>query len=396
MKDRTSTSEDSPGQESIKELKAKVAELTRLLVQSERGHSLGTLSGGIAHHFNNMLSVILGYSSYVLNRETLSGEAAAALQKIIDAAQRGRRLTEEILAFLGPDTEEIKPCRVHDILRQVLSLLESQADSKVRFVARLDADQDTVLSAPSSIRQIIFNLLTHALDSLPSGGRMEVSTVNTTMEDEAGARPFLQLDVVDRDEANAGEAAPKIPAHRESLKLSSLYGMVNRLEGSVVITEEAGAGSRVRVLLPIGAAGKANGMAPPSRRRLTPSRIWVVDDDPIFREMCRQVLSDGGHTVEELANGRDFRERWRAEKTPPDLIIMDFSMPEYNGLQLCEWLKGEGGAVPVILVSGFAATQPDIAKALRLKRTFFLQKPFSFREMTDVVTMALGETLIGE
>ncbi|HOW96552.1 MAG TPA: response regulator, partial [Kiritimatiellia bacterium] len=109
-----------------------------------------------------------------------------------------------------------------------------------------------------------------------------------------------------------------------------------------------------------------------------------------------QVLSDSGHAVEELDSGSAFKERWRKNGARPDLIIMDFSMPEYNGLQLCEWLKGEGGAVPVILVSGFAATQPDIAKALRLKRTFFLQKPFSFREMTDVVTVALGETLIGE
>jgi len=86
---------------------------------------------------------------------------------------------------------------------------------------------------------------------------------------------------------------------------------------------------------------------------------------------------------------------WRTARRKADLIIMDFSMPEYNGLQLCQWLRDEGAKTPVILVSGFAANQPDIKKALKLKKTHFLQNPFSFREMADTVTVALGETLIG-
>ncbi|HRZ13809.1 MAG TPA: response regulator [Kiritimatiellia bacterium] len=382
---------------SLQELEAEVAELTRLLVQSERAQSLGALSGGVAHHFNNLLSVILGYSSFVLNRESLSKEAADALRKIAEAAQRGRRLTEEILAFLGGESEEVKPCSVHDTLRHVLSLLESQTGSAIRVRTHFDARRDTVLSVPSAIHQIVFNLLTHAIDGMPGGGWLEVSTANERVGGEAGEREYLQLDVVDLSEKGKEprRAAPETGA-RKSLKLSSAYGIVGRLEGSMVITEQGDRGSRVRVLLPVGSAGEQAPAEARSRRRLTPRVIWVVDDDPIFREMCRQVLSDSGHAVEELDSGSAFKERWRKNGARPDLIIMDFSMPEYNGLQLCEWLKGEGGAVPVILVSGFAATQPDIAKALRLKRTFFLQKPFSFREMTDVVTVALGETLIGE
>ncbi|MBU1693758.1 MAG: response regulator [Verrucomicrobia bacterium] len=379
------------------DLQLRVAELTQQLLQSERTQSVGTLSGGVAHHFNNLLSVILGYSSFVVNRESLSREAAAALHKIAEAAQRGRRLTEEILAFLGSESEEVKPCGVHDTLRQVLSLLESQTGTAIRVRTRLEAKRDIVLSVPSSIHQIVFNLLTHAIDSMPGGGWMEVSTSNMKIEDEVGAREFLQLDVVDLvDPGLAGPRAAPAGGARKSLKLSSAYGMVGRLEGSMVISEEGEAGSRVRVLLPVIVPGRAPPAETKTARRLTPRLIWVVDDDPIFREMCRQVLSDSGHTVKELDSGPVFRERWREEGPRPDLIILDFSMPECNGLQLCEWLKAEGATVPVILVSGFAATQPDIRKALRLKRTYFLQKPFSFREMIDVVTVALGETLIGE
>lgn len=377
----------------------RAADLAQQLVQSERAHSVGVLSGGVAHHFNNLLSVILGYSSFVANREKLSKEAADALHKITDAAQRGRRLTEEILAFLGSEAEEDAPCRVHDTVRSVLSLLESKTGTKVKVDSKLNAARDVVLATPSSIRQIIFNLLTNAIDSMPAGGTIEIRTRNTQMATEGGQQEYFQLEVIDSgglsDAARRG-AAGGDAGGRIGMKLSSVYGMVGRLDGTVLISAEAGAATRVQVLLPVLVEGAAVREEKKIRKRLAPSLIWVVDDDAIFREMCRQVLTDEGHTVMEASGGREFQEMWRKGGEKPDLIIMDFSMPEYNGLQLCEWLRNEGARVPVVLVSGFASNQPDIRKALRLRKTYFLQKPFSFREMADTVTVALGETLIGE
>ncbi len=382
------------------------AELTRQLVDSERTHAVGTLSGGVAHHFNNLLSVILGYSSFVLNREQLSAEAADALHKITEAAQKGRRLTEEILAFLGSDAEEEVPCNVHETVESVLSLLESRTTSGVRVEKKLDASHPVVLAPPSAIRQIVFNLLTNAMDSIPSGGLLSVMTTNTHMAAETGRQEYLRFEVADSGgglpeaarafTSGGGVVDLRAAGDRMGFKLSSVYGMVGRLDGTVVVSSEPGSLTKVQILLPTAQPGEAEEEQKRVRRRLAPSSIWVVDDDAIFREMCRQVLSDDGHEVAEAAGGREFMDMWRKGSTKPDLIIMDFSMPEYNGLQLCEWLRNEGARVPVILVSGFAANQPDIRKALRLKKTYFLQKPFSFREMADTVTVALGETLIGE
>ncbi len=382
----------------------RAGELTRQLVQSERTHSLGTLSGGVAHHFNNLLSIILGYASFVLNREKVSREATDALHKISEAAQRGRRLTEEVLAFLGSDEEEESVCRVHEVLISVISLLESQTGTRVRVATHLDSTRDTVLAPPGSIRQIVFNLLTNAIDSLPNGGTLTVRTANVNMEAEKGrAADFFQLEVSDTSTAKSraparetqrGEATGE---SRANLKLSSVYRIVGRLDGTVVVTTTPTGGGQVRVLLPTVAAEAEKTHEQKSRRKLAPSQVWVVDDDPIFRAMCRQVLAEeGGHAVEELAGGREMQELWRSHKSRPNLIIVDFSMPEYNGLQLCEWLKEQGSEVPVVLVSGFGPNQPDIRKALRMKKTFFLQKPFTSRDLSDTVTVALGETLIGE
>ena len=180
------------------------------------------------------------------------------------------------------------------------------------------------------------------------------------------------------------------------LKLSSVYGMVGRIDGTVTVNSDPGKHTRVEVLLPlIRPADETVDMTPPVQRKLAPSHIWVVDDAPIFRQMCRQVLSDKGHSVQELDSGSHLMKQWADSEDKPDLLVIDFSMPEYNGLELAEWLRDQGAQAPLILVSGFASNQPDIRKALNLRKTYFLQKPFSVPELADVVTVALGETLIG-
>lgn len=376
--------------------------LARQLVESERLHSLGTLSAGVAHHFNNLLSVILGYATYVLNRERLTRDATQALHKVCEAAQSGRRLTEEILAFLGSEVEDAVPCHAHETIQSVLSLLEQKTGARVTVTKTLEARNDLILVQPSVIRQIIFNLLTNALDSLPAGGSLTIRTRNRSEQTDKGRREQLVLEVTDSSgtsaraiQAEKTSAERPTTRERSSLKLRSVYGMVGRLDGTVVVSAQPGLTTRVEVRLPTISPSIEVAPGARPRVRLVASSIWVVDDDPIFREMCRQVLSDAGHKVEEIGGGKEFLERWKRESAPPDLVIIDFSMPEYNGYQLCQWLRDEGYSVPIILVSGFAANQPDIRKALKLRKTYFLQKPFSFREMADTVTVALGETLIG-
>ncbi len=375
---------------------ASASELQQQLLESERANSLGTLSGGIAHHFNNLLSVILGYATLVLDGSRLSKEAIEALHKVVDAAQRGRRLTEEIAAFLGGEKEEVAPCRLHATITSVLSLMESKIGAGVSVNTRLEATNDIVSAPPSSIHQIVFNLLTNSIESLQAGGRLEIITTNTDVETATGKQKMLQFEVADSSGAALVGARSPAAADELSLKLSSVYRMVGRIAGTVVVTPNAEGMTRIKVLLPAYTSPDQVEQKTVHKKKPVASRIWVVDDDATFREMCRQVLTDAGHTVEDIAGGREMRERWTSRSLKPDLIILDFSMPEYNGLQLCEWLKEEGSLAPVILVSGFASNQPDIRKALRMRKTYFLQKPFSFREMLDTITVALGETFIGE
>lgn len=394
------------GLEQVLEYQVRSRELADQWMQWERTHSLGALSVGVAHHFNNLLSVILGYASYVLNREKFSRQAREALQHVCEAAQRGRRMTEELLAFAGGAVEEDRPIHLHAVVSHVLSLLSSQAPAGLRTETRLAAEADEVLAPPSAVHQVVFNLLSNAMDSMPLGGQLTVATRNGEVNTGAGTMPCIQLQVTDSSGAlppgfrDRQEEPPEpsrlAPGDRAGLRLADVFGIVGRLDGTVRVDSSPGAWTRVEVALPLARFAGREAPPPPRRKRLAPSTIWVVDDDATFRQMCRVVLSEEGHAVEEVADGREMQKKWLAAPRPPDLLILDFSMPEYNGLELCQWLVKQGARVPVILVSGLSADQPDIHKALQMKRTYFLQKPFTMRELTDVVTVALGETLIGE
>lgn len=364
----------------------RAATLASQQMQVERLIALGTMAEGMAHHFSNLLSVMLGYTSLVLDKATLASETADALHKVAEAAQKGRRFTEEILTVAGAQDEEDGACSVHERIRGVLALLESKPAARTATETHLDARYDTVLAPQNVVHQIVFNLLSAALEGLAPGGKLIVSTSNVG----EGTSQSLRIEVAEG--GGRGPAAQKPSA--TSPHVTGLLGQVARLEGTVTSGTATGAGTKVLVTLPVTTEPVDARPEKKVRRRLAPSSIWVADDDPVVREMCRRVLTADGHSVSELGAGEDVQRRLGAGKDAPDLIIYDYSMPDLDGLEFCGALRKAGQRVPVILISGFTADHPDLKKALKLRKTFLLQKPFSFRDMSDMVTIAMGETLV--
>ncbi len=371
------------------EQRLKVAELVRQQWDVERMQSLGAMAKGMAHHLNNLLTTILGYASLVADKGDLRGDMADAAKRVSESAQRGRRFTEEILTIAGEDEEEEDvPTPVHDRINGVLTLLQDRVEGKAAIQTRLLAKRDAVVGPPGLVHQILFNLITQAIDGLPLGGAIEISSYNG--RDETDGRDLIHLEIVGRG------AAPESDQGRASARMASVFGLVGRLDGTLNVSAAEDGSARVLVTLP---AEERTTARPEKKmkRRLAPSRIWVADDDSVVREMCRRVLSEDGHTVEEAGSGKDARAMFERKDGPkPDLIVYDFNMPDYSGLEFCSRLRDDGIRVPVLLLSGFKPDQSSISDALKLRKTFFLQKPFSFRDMSDMVTVALGETLIEE
>ncbi|MCS6771701.1 MAG: response regulator [Kiritimatiellae bacterium] len=313
--------------------------------------SLGALAEGAAHQFSNLLSIILGYTSLVLAKTDMPADAVAALNRVAEAAQQGRRLTEEILAAAASNREEEPVCSLHEQLLEAAARLQAAGLPADRFTLHRNAEIDRVPAAPNAVASVLQNMLRHAHESATPGARLRVYTKNIR---EGGAEQIVVEVAEEGAPAAAGTAQITFPISHE----------------------------------PVRSAAKQ------VRRRLAPSTIWVADDDPAVRELCRRILEAERHTVESCESGECIRKKLAAGAAP-DLLIYDFSMPDLDGVEFCTWLRQNQYRTPVILISGFSAEHPDLKRLLQMRKVFLLQKPFSFRDMTDLVTIAMGETLVG-
>ncbi|MGA1193755.1 MAG: response regulator [Kiritimatiellia bacterium] len=380
----------------------RLMELTGQQMQQERLSALGSLSEGMAHHFSNLLSIILGYSSMLLDRATVRQENIEAIRKISDAAQRGRRFTEEILGISESlDNEEPAVASLHERINGTLTLMQTRLRAGIKVETALEATNDKIVALPGIIHHIAFNAITNAIESMPYGGSLSIRTENVEVSGESGSRSDLRLIVTDTGMTPGRRSVPATASDTDAdnavaPRMASLLGLVASLDGNASTRVNDDGTSVLEITLPAATAEEQASPKKNIRRRLAPSHIWVADDDSVVREMCKRVLTEDAHEVREIASGEEFKEAFEGASEPPELLIYDFGMPDVTGSEICNWLRENGHRTPVILISGYSADHPEIKKSLKLRKTFLLQKPFSFRDMSDLVTIALGETLIEE
>ena len=370
------------------------------------GRSMDELNFGLAHHLNNLLSVVLGYASSVQNRETnLGDDSRAALKAVCDAAQKARRVTTEWLGFSNHAAEKVSLVRLHDVVLGVLALLEPQNSGRVRFTTQFKAARDTVAALPSAVQRVVFNMLVTAIDSLPAaGGLIGLKTKNVKAEpdDPGGAREFLRIEVADSGGLATLPGVDPLVAELMAMgtrddeeSAGGLYAMVRELDGTIMISSDRDAVTKVEVLLPLCTEEEFKAPARAVRPRQTASRIWIADDDPVFAEMCAGILRNEGHEVRLFADSVSLREQWIRPEGKPDLVVYDHNLPEASGLEIRQWMQAANLPTPLLLVSGMSPTQADISDAIAMRKTHFLQKPFSARELADMASVAMGETLVG-
>lgn len=345
----------------------------------ERVLAVGTLAAGIVHQFNNVLAVVLGYASSMLQNERVSPKVAEGLNKIIEAAEAGRRLTEEVGAYLS---DEVAPCSVHRILSSIVALLAVRTGPGISLQTQFEAECDAVRAPAGLLRQILLNVLANLLDCVPPGGRLSVCTRNVRGNGKNQGSLWLEVVVAEQD--HQGHSALR----GEEEEWSRTQELVTGLPDAVMRVEDDERGGRVILRFPAHAV-VPDVAEPPRATSARPIEVWVVDDNATFCEMCQRVLGDAGHRVAVMDTAEALEKRWSAATNHPNAIILDFSMPDRNGLQICQWLRSQGPEVPIILVSGLPASHPDIRQALQMPNVRFLQKPFTVSELTQALRNSL-------
>ena len=259
--------------------------LEKQLLQSRRLESIGLLAGGVAHEFNNLLTGMIGYSNLLLKRWRSDESTAADLRQILNLADRGVRLTRQLLSFSRQ--QPVNPTVVHlnDLIENILSILERLIGEDIELNNESKADPDRIRADFSQIEQVLMNLAINARDALPGGGTLTIETANTTLSDEfADIHPEIQpgryvvLTVSDNGEGmdettleNIFEPffTTKAPGKGTGLGLSTVYGIVREHDGHIEVESAPGEGACFKIYLPAAAATVG---PPPDKGRVGSSK----------------------------------------------------------------------------------------------------------------------------
>jgi signal transduction histidine kinase/CheY-like chemotaxis protein len=368
------------------------------LTQVQKMEAIGRLTGGIAHDFNNLLHVV-NMNLELVSLYAKEEKVKPVVERAKAAARRGARLTGQLLSFARSQSLLPKLTNVNTLLVGMKDLLEISVGSTVEVEYDLCEQPAAVVLDASQLEMSILNLAVNSRDAMPEGGKLTVATDTERRgtEGELPAGDYVMVRVSDTGGGIAPQVLPKVfepffttkPLGRGTgLGLSQVYGFARQSGGVAHIRSELGKGTMVEMLFPA-ADPDAEQEAQPAPQQALPdpakaSHILVVEDDADVRRVIVECLSLIGYRVTEAANGSEALEAVAAVK--PDLMLVDYAMPDMTGAEVIAKARERVGELPVILATGYA----DMAAVERLAgKPDILRKPFDISALGDAVKVAL-------
>jgi PAS domain S-box-containing protein len=380
----------------ITELKAAQEQLR----QSQKMEALGQLTGGIAHDFNNLLTVVVGGLDLIAKRIE-DGKLKRYAENALSAAERGARLTGQLLAFSRVQRLEVRPTYVAPLIQNMRPLLRNVLGPGITKQFDLDESMIPVMADPTQLEVAVLNLAINARDAMPEGGFLTFSTRHVRME---GDRELEDGDYVELTISDTGLGMPPEVAERAfepffttkevgkgtGLGLSMVYGMARQSGGAARIESTPGKGTAVNLLFRAAEDAvleAAVGSDEPTSHNvpLAPVSVLVVDDDPDVRGFIVTSLEEQGYRVREASNGREGLAA--LERELPDLVVLDFIMPGLSGADVARRILDKHPHQPILFVSGYSETDA-------VKRTApdapLLAKPFRAEALQQAVRAAMA------
>jgi signal transduction histidine kinase len=371
------------------------------LQQAQRMESVGKLAGGIAHEVNNMMSVVLGCSEFVLTRADLPSDVRADVELMREAAERSAAITAQLLAFSRRQVLQPVPLDLNTVIRDLEPVLRRTLGDTIVLDLRL-APLGAVLADRGRLQQVLLNLVLNARDAMPLGGRVVVETSPVELGDgeaavhpEVGHRagPFALLAVSDTGHGMDRETASRIfepffttkeVGKGTGLGLSTVYGIVKQSDGFVWVESEPGQGATFRIYLPFTEAALPSRNAPAERRTVTRTEtVLVAEDEPMVRAMAVRALEQAGYTVLAVESGEAAVRVFEEQPERIHLVLTDVAMAGVDGLELGRRLAEIRPGLPVLYMSGHPV---DETSRRGLDRGHdFIAKPFAPLALAEAV-----------
>jgi two-component system cell cycle sensor histidine kinase/response regulator CckA len=399
-------------QAEVQALRQRVAELERRppcgpFLNSQKMEMVGRLAGGVAHEFNNLLTIITGYSNLLLDRLPADDASRGPIREIRKAGDRAAALTQQLLAFGRKQLLAPVELSLNTILDDMSRMLRALLGEGVELTLYLDPSLGRVKADQGQIEQVILNLVVNARDAMPQGGRLVLETRNVYLDEEyarthAEVAPgyYALLAVSDSgvgiDPETLGHLfepyyTTKEPGH--GLGLPAVYGIVKQSDGHVEVESQPGRGSTFKVFLPLldQVVPTFEVQSDLAHAPTGTETILLAEDDEGIRRLAKLILDSLGYQVLEAADGRDALARLERHAGPLDLLITDVIMPNLGGRELADRLRGLRPDVRVLFLSGYS-DHAISAHGIPGEGCGFLQKPFTplalARRVREVLDMA--------
>jgi two-component system cell cycle sensor histidine kinase/response regulator CckA len=373
------------------------------LRQSQKMEAIGRLAGGVAHDFNNMLSVILGYSELAASGLGPGDERFEHLREVRTAGKRAADLTKQLLLFSRHQTIDRQVLDLNALLVNMERLCRRLLGEDVEFVCRTLDSPARIRANSGHLEQVLMNLVVNARDAMPQGGRLtiEISNVELTATSVAGALPiapgnYVRLGVSDTgigmDRATRARIFEPFFTTKErgkgtGLGLSTVFGIVQQSEGTIEVLTEPGRGTTFHVYFPrvqAAVCAPAKTVPPPTLRGT--ETILLVEDEAGVRRVARTILRRYGYSVLEAGSPEEAVSL--CEQHPEiRLILSDIVMPKMSGPELSRLLRCRRPGAHVLFMSGY--TDDSLARYPLEAGEAFLQKPFTPESLTGKVREAL-------
>jgi len=371
--------------------------------RAQRIEAIGQLTGGVAHEFNNLLMAITGCLD-LLAPSVPAGRPASLLQSAGRAAERGARLTHQLLAFSRRQQLHLQSMDINALIESMLELLNSTLGRSVAITTDLDPHLSPALADPAQMELVLLNLSINARDAMPKGGFLRISTANVALgppkrPDDPPRGEYVALSVGDNGTGMTPEVlarafepffTTKDIGRGTGLGLPQVLGVAQQLGGGVSIESAEGAGTIVHIYLrPAQTEAQKVPFTQPARpqpRALDNVKILLVDDDDEVRSVAGDILIAMGAVVRQAANGSQAIDL--LDLNPIDLVLADLTMPGMTGLELAEHIANRFPGLPVVLMTGYSAGIDDKIMPSSVKAT--LLKPFRSVLLVTTLTEALG------
>lgn len=381
--------------------------LEEQLWQTQKLEAIGTLAGGVAHDFNNILFPIIGYTEMLIDKADEGSELKEDLEEILSGALKATDLVQQLLAFSRRTEKELVPLSLPMIVKEVLKLTRASLPSTIRIISEIDSNCCKIIADPNHIHQIAMNLITNAFHAMEKDGGtlgVHVSEIEITEEDKAkynlDCGTYARLSVSDTGSGIEEKFLGKIFDPYFSTKdeksgtgmgLSVVHGIIESYSGDISVSTEPGKGSQFDVYFPgVLPSNKSNHNKFIECVKGGGEHVLIVDDESSVLKLEKRMLMELGYQVTSQGCGQRALEIFETSPNEFDIIVTDLTMPTLTGDKLLKKIKSIKKEIPVILCTGFSHKFSK-ANVIELGFSDIIMKPVIKSELARKIRNALDK-----